>query len=217
MLVVRALDVGDVDGFAQLFLEAPGDAPHLAHHPSRRAQRFGQVLGAEDEQSHHEDHEHLGYPDVEHRGLFGADRPADWILPFARAETSARVLAGDTRRSGDGRPRDPHRQVGPVDRRARLGAQPLASRHPAARHLPAGRRGGHGDTRRLRPPVHPDSTADDIRTVDLDVVHPLTGPVAVEGAQPGDLLVVAVDLKISEMVDVPNFIVSAFLPLDILT
>jgi acetamidase/formamidase len=41
--------------------------------------------------------------------------------------------------------------------------------------------------------------------------------VAVEGAQPGDLLVVAVDLKISEMVDVPNFIVSAFLPLDILT
>ncbi len=28
---------------------------------------------------------------------------------------------------------------------------------------------------------------------------------------------VAVDLKISEMVDVPNFVVSAFLPLDIFT
>jgi acetamidase/formamidase len=28
---------------------------------------------------------------------------------------------------------------------------------------------------------------------------------------------VAVDLKVSELVDVPNFVVSAFLPLDIFT
>lgn len=37
-----------------------------------------------------------------------------------------------------------------------------------------------------------DSTVDDVATVDLDLVHPLTGPVHVEGAEPGDLLVVDV-------------------------
>ena len=52
--------------------------------------------------------------------------------------------------------------------------------------------------------------------------HPLTGPVRVRGAAPGDVLVieildVAVDLKISEIVDAPNWIVSAFLPESIFT
>jgi len=32
--------------------------------------------------------------------------------------------------------------------------------------------------------------SDDIRDVDLTVVHNLSGPVAVEGAEPGDCLVV---------------------------
>ena len=34
-----------------------------------------------------------------------------------------------------------------------------------------------------------DSTVDDVAKVDLGVVHPLTGPVYVEGAEPGDVLV----------------------------
>lgn len=34
-----------------------------------------------------------------------------------------------------------------------------------------------------------DSTAEDVAKADLSVVHPLTGPVYVEGAEPGDLLV----------------------------
>ncbi len=35
-----------------------------------------------------------------------------------------------------------------------------------------------------------DSTAVDVGNVDLNLVHPLTGPVYIEGAEPGDLLVV---------------------------
>ena len=38
--------------------------------------------------------------------------------------------------------------------------------------------------------VHNDDSADDIRNLDLSVVHPLSGPISVEGAEPGDLLVV---------------------------
>jgi acetamidase/formamidase len=34
------------------------------------------------------------------------------------------------------------------------------------------------------------SDSDDIRNVDLTKVHNLTGPIAVEGAEPGDCLVV---------------------------
>jgi formamidase len=37
---------------------------------------------------------------------------------------------------------------------------------------------------------HPGATAVDVGKVDLSLVHPLTGPVYVEGAEPGDLLVV---------------------------
>jgi len=36
----------------------------------------------------------------------------------------------------------------------------------------------------------PESTASDLAALDTDSVHPLTGPVAVEGARPGDALVV---------------------------
>ncbi|HYT79379.1 MAG TPA: acetamidase/formamidase family protein [Actinomycetota bacterium] len=45
-----------------------------------------------------------------------------------------------------------------------------------------------------------DSTIEDVAAVNLNVVHPLTGPVSVEGAEPGDLLAV-------EIVDVapPSF------------
>jgi len=40
--------------------------------------------------------------------------------------------------------------------------------------------------------IGPGSTAEDFAAVDTDPIHPLTGPVAIEGAEPGD--VVAVDL-----------------------
>jgi formamidase len=36
--------------------------------------------------------------------------------------------------------------------------------------------------------IAPDATAADLQRVDLDRVHPLTGPVFVDGAEPGDLL-----------------------------
>ncbi|MFI6291730.1 formamidase [Nonomuraea sp. NPDC050790] len=38
--------------------------------------------------------------------------------------------------------------------------------------------------------IHNSDTANDVRDVDLSVAHMLSGPVAVEGAEPGDLLVV---------------------------
>jgi formamidase len=37
--------------------------------------------------------------------------------------------------------------------------------------------------------ITPDSTAEDVASINLNPVHPLTGPVYVEGAEPGDLLV----------------------------
>jgi formamidase len=40
--------------------------------------------------------------------------------------------------------------------------------------------------------IHDDDSADDVRTADLTLVHYLSGPFAVEGAEPGDLLVVDV-------------------------
>lgn len=38
--------------------------------------------------------------------------------------------------------------------------------------------------------IHNDDSADDIREADLSIVHQLSGPIAVEGARPGDLLAV---------------------------
>jgi formamidase len=40
--------------------------------------------------------------------------------------------------------------------------------------------------------IGPNSTAEDVARVDLSVVHPLTGPVYVNGAEPGDLLEVQI-------------------------
>lgn len=45
----------------------------------------------------------------------------------------------------------------------------------------------------------PESTADDVRTLDFDPIHPLTGPVYVENAEPGDVL--AVTLHVIELGD----------------
>ena len=56
-----------------------------------------------------------------------------------------------------------------------------------------------------------DDSADDVRDVDLSQVHFLSGPVGVEGAQPGDLLVVDIldigafdDRKVSEVLSLPG-------------
>ena len=38
--------------------------------------------------------------------------------------------------------------------------------------------------------IHNDDSADDVRDAPLSTVHVLSGPIGVEGAQPGDLLVV---------------------------
>ncbi|WP_411968535.1 acetamidase/formamidase family protein [Haloferax sp. YSSS75] len=38
--------------------------------------------------------------------------------------------------------------------------------------------------------ITPDSTAEDLANASFDPVHPLTGPVAVEGAEPGDVLAI---------------------------
>src|SRR5258708_4876855 len=38
--------------------------------------------------------------------------------------------------------------------------------------------------------VRPDSTSEAVRALNFDLIHPLTGPVYVEGAEPGDTLVV---------------------------
>jgi formamidase len=55
----------------------------------------------------------------------------------------------------------------------------------------------------------PSSTADDVVRADLSVVHPLTGPVYVNGAEPGDLLEVHIDEVVPEpfgyTVEVPGF------------
>ena len=40
--------------------------------------------------------------------------------------------------------------------------------------------------------IHPATTAEDLRNANLGVVHPLTGPVYVKGAEPGDLLEVTI-------------------------
>ena len=86
--------------------------------------------------------------------------------------------------------------------------------------------------------IHAGTTAKDLEKLERTVAHPLTGPVYVKGAQPGDLLEieyldivperygwtreqayvlcsVAVDLRVSNVVDVPNVTVSALLPEDI--
>ncbi len=40
--------------------------------------------------------------------------------------------------------------------------------------------------------ITPETTAEDLRQVDFGLIHALTGPIAVEGAEPGDLLAVTI-------------------------
>ncbi|MCG8460252.1 MAG: acetamidase/formamidase family protein [Holophagales bacterium] len=41
--------------------------------------------------------------------------------------------------------------------------------------------------------LHPDSTAEDLAKISFDPIHPLSGPIYVEGAEPGDVLKVTLD------------------------
>lgn len=41
--------------------------------------------------------------------------------------------------------------------------------------------------------IQPDSTAEDVGKINLNLVHPLTGPVSINGAEPGDLLEVTIE------------------------
>ena len=58
--------------------------------------------------------------------------------------------------------------------------------------------------------LHPSATECVFDTVDAGVIHPLTGPVAVKGAEPGDL-----PEKASDAVEAPNDVVTALLPEDL--
>jgi len=85
-----------------------------------------------------------------------------------------------------------------VDRSRPLGAEPGSGHnrwHPDVPPIVACRPGDDGilDTRdAVDGQIGPNSTADDVASHDSTLVHPLTGPIAVEGAEPGDLLVVDV-------------------------
>ena len=54
-------------------------------------------------------------------------------------------------------------------------------------------------------------TPSDIEKVDLDIVHVLSGPIRVEGAEPGDILVVDL-LDIGAFTRVMNGVLQEFLP-----
>src|SRR4029450_710621 len=64
------VDLAVFEGVAQLPLETPGDATQLAHHPPGGAPRFGQLVGAEDDERQSEDREQLTGPEVEHRAVW---------------------------------------------------------------------------------------------------------------------------------------------------
>lgn len=48
------------------------------------------------------------------------------------------------------------------------------------------------ETREGTGQIDPDSRSDELRALDEELIHPLTGPVAIEGARPGDVLEVEV-------------------------
>ena len=85
----------------------------------------------------------------------------------------------------------PARQQQEVHRPADRRAQPLASRHPGAACTVK-----PGDVFRVDcrewfdGAIHNDDSAEDILNAPLKAVHVLSGPFAVEGAEPGDLLIV---------------------------
>src|SRR5437870_3584870 len=55
-------------------------------------------------------------------------------------------------------------------------------------------------------------TADGVLTLDLGLIHPLTGPVAIEGAEPGDILEVEV-VEVAPLVDFGYVVISPALGL----
>ena len=77
--------------------------------------------------------------------------------------------------------RTPLRAGGKVGTTAGTGHPPVAHVRPRATVTFRTREGSDGQ-------IHPGSTPADFAQIDTDVIHTLTGPFFVEGAEPGDLL-----------------------------
>ena len=84
-------------------------------------------------------------------------------------------------------------------RGTRKGPQSLALRHPAALEAEPGEEVELKPRDALDGQVTAATAAADLLKVDMSVVHPLTGPVFVKGARPGDLL--EVDIRELEPAD----------------
>ncbi|SNY39153.1 formamidase [Paractinoplanes atraurantiacus] len=86
--------------------------------------------------------------------------------------------------------------VFPLDSTKRFTDQALIGHNRWHPEIPAAVRVRPGDSFRVHcrewfdGAIHNDDSADDIRDAPLSTVHVLSGPIAVEGAEPGDLLVV---------------------------
>jgi hypothetical protein len=68
------------------------------------------------------------------------------------------------------------------------GHNPLAPRHSTGDPLRPRRRGDPQTRDAFDGQLGPATSRDDVAAANLDVVHPLTGPVYIDGAEPGDLL-----------------------------
>src|SRR2546422_468998 len=81
-----------------------------------------------------------------------------------------------------------------IDRSKRLSEEPRTGHNRWHPDIPPVMRVDPGDTvvmetrDALDGAITPGTTVADLQRVDLDLVHPLTGPVFVDGAEPGDLL-----------------------------
>jgi formamidase len=86
--------------------------------------------------------------------------------------------------------------VFPLDSSRKFTDQPIVGHNRWHPDIPAGVTVGPGDVFRVDcrewfdGAIHNDDSAEDVRDAPLSTVHVLSGPIAVEGAQPGDLLVV---------------------------
>src|SRR5215813_14824285 len=102
-----------------------------------------------------------------------------------------------------------------IDRSKRLSEEPRTGHNRWHPDIPPVLRVDPGDTVVLETrdaldgAITPTTTVADLHRVDLNLVHPLTGPVFVNGAEPGDLLEVhIVDVEPAEFgftVQVPGF------------
>lgn len=111
-------------------------------------------------------------------------------------------------------PPTPHAYL-PINRRLPLREQPDSGHNrwhpdiPPAVRVEPGQVVGLETRDAFDGQIQPGTAAEDLRRLDLNLVHPLTGPVYVEGAEPGDLLEVEIVEIVPERygftVQVPGF------------